>query len=322
MSEEIFYILLTSPVIQSQRALLYLKSVCVPLISIKNRSMSLMILHKHTRWTSKIDQNQFILLPSINSPNFIFIFDTISDITEMNQLRENLLAAKQELRNLSEQLNLEKEDSRKKLNSLKLQLENMTQNYNVSEGKNTELKNVIQELKTENQELKENFTKQITDLEDNWEKFNVSRAQWTIDSYCPADTMRKCSACQKGWNETQKSCYVFHNSEAPPHLKTWEEARENCRGRGADLVVVHDEEEKNVIDEKITKLYVSNGYWMGLRVEGGTWKWIDGTDLTDASWIGPPAEGHCAVSLPTRKWTSVKCDEKRTRICSQKALSV
>nr|XP_040025327.1 low affinity immunoglobulin epsilon Fc receptor-like isoform X2 [Gasterosteus aculeatus aculeatus] len=171
-------------------------------------------------------------------------FTTISDdITEMNQLRENLLAAKQELRNLSEQLNLEKEDSRKKLNSLKLQLENMTQHYHVSEGKNTELKNEIQELK-------ENFTKQITDLEDNWEKFNVNRAQWTIDSYCPADTskVRTCSACQRGWYHIQKSCYVFHNSEAPSDLKTWEEARENCRGRDADLVVVHDEEEKVMRD--------------------------------------------------------------------------
>nr|XP_040025329.1 C-type lectin domain family 12 member B-like isoform X4 [Gasterosteus aculeatus aculeatus] len=152
-------------------------------------------------------------------------FTTISDdITEMNQLRENLLAAKQELRNLS---------------------------------KNTELKNEIQELKTENQELKtenqelkENFTKQITDLEDNWEKFNVNRAQWTIDSYCPADTskVRTCSACQRGWYHIQKSCYVFHNSEAPSDLKTWEEARENCRGRDADLVVVHDEEEKVMRD--------------------------------------------------------------------------
>nr|XP_040026006.1 CD209 antigen-like protein B isoform X2 [Gasterosteus aculeatus aculeatus] len=194
----------------------------------------------------------------------------------------------------------------------------------LSTGKNSELKNEIQELKTENQELKENFTKQITDLEDKWEKFNVSRAQWTIDSYCPADTskVRTCSACQKGWNETQKSCYVFHDRETPSELKTWEEARENCRGKRADLVVVHDEEEKKVIDGNVTTLAVSKGYWMGLRVEGGTWKWIDGTDLTDASWIEPPAEGHCAVSLPTRKWTSVKCDEKRTRICSQKALSV
>nr|XP_040025324.1 asialoglycoprotein receptor 1-like isoform X2 [Gasterosteus aculeatus aculeatus] len=186
-----------------------------------------------------------------------------------------------------------------------------------TEGKNTELKNVIQELK-------ENFTKQITDLEDNWEKFNVSRAQWTIDSYCPADTskLRRCSSCQRGWDQIQKSCYVFYNSEAPPDPKTWEEARENCRGRGADLFVVHDEEEKKVIDGYITKIPVLKGYWMGLRVEGRTWKWIDGTDLMNASWIEPPAEGHCAVSLGTRTWTSVKCDEKRTRICSQKALSV
>ncbi|XP_077950469.1 uncharacterized protein LOC144389485 isoform X5 [Gasterosteus aculeatus] len=125
----------------------------------------------------------------------------------------------------------------------------MKENQELStEGKNSELKNVIQELKTENQELKENFTKQITDLEDNWEKFNVSRAQWTIDSYCPADTMRKCSACQRGWYQIQKSCYVFYDRETPSELKTWEEARENCRGRGADLVVVHDEEEKVMRD--------------------------------------------------------------------------
>uniref|UniRef100_G3N5Y3 C-type lectin domain-containing protein n=1 Tax=Gasterosteus aculeatus aculeatus TaxID=481459 RepID=G3N5Y3_GASAC len=234
-------------------------------------------------------------------------------------MKENqqLMKENQELMKENQQLKTENQELMKENQELMKEIQELS-----TEGKNTELKNVIQELKTENQELKENFTKQITDLEDNWEKFNVSRAQWTIDSYCPADTMRTCSACQKGWNETQKSCIVLHNSEAPPHLKTWEEARENCRGRGADLVVVHDEEEKNVIDAKITHIPVSKGYWMGLRVEGGTWKWIDGTNLTDASWIGPPAEGHCAVSLPTRKWTSVKCDEKRTRICSQKALSV
>uniref|UniRef100_G3N5F3 C-type lectin domain-containing protein n=1 Tax=Gasterosteus aculeatus aculeatus TaxID=481459 RepID=G3N5F3_GASAC len=105
-------------------------------------------------------------------------------------------------------------------------------------------------LMKEIQELSTNFTKQITDLEDNWEKFNVNRAQWTIDSYCPADTskVRTCSACQRGWYHIQKSCYVFHNSEAPSDLKTWEEARENCRGRDADLVVVHDEEEKVMRD--------------------------------------------------------------------------
>ncbi|XP_062421737.1 C-type lectin domain family 10 member A-like [Pungitius pungitius] len=239
-----------------------------------------------------------------------------------NQLKENqttLLATIENLTKLSDQLKLEKDDLTKEQKSLKLQLENMMQNYDVSEGKNTE-------QKKENQQQMENFAKQIKDLEDNWKKFNVSRAQWAIDSYCPKDQApskgRRCSPCQAGWEKNQMSCYVFHNSEAPPHLKTWEEARENCRGRGADLVVVHNEDEKQNLNDYITELLVPNGYWIGLKVEGGKWKWIDGTDLTDTSWIGSPDEGHCAVSLMNRTWASVRCDQKRTRICSQKALSL
>lgn len=41
---------------------------------------------------------------------------------------------------------------------------------------------------------------------------------------------------------------MFYDRETPSELKTWEEARENCRGRDADLVVVHDEEEKVMRD--------------------------------------------------------------------------
>ncbi|XP_062421543.1 natural killer cells antigen CD94-like [Pungitius pungitius] len=169
---------------------------------------------------------------------------------------------------------------------------------------------------------RENFTKQIQVLEDNWKKFNVSRAQWAIDSYCPKDKGRTCSACQAGFLEKQMSCYLFINSEAPSEPKTWEEARENCRGRGADLVVVHNEDEKKILNDYSARYPVPNGYWIGLKVEGGTWKWIDGTDLTDTSWIGSPAEGHCAVSLMNRTWASVRCDQKRTRVCTHKALSL
>ncbi|KAM8868986.1 uncharacterized protein AB9W97_016567 isoform 3-T3 [Spinachia spinachia] len=191
--------------------------------------------------------------------------------------------------------------------------------------KNTELKAQIQQLTEDNQEQKENFTKQIQVLEDNGETSNVSRAQWSIDSYCPKKEVlsgRTCSACQKGWKKNQQRCYVIHDSEGTSDLKTWEEAQENCRERAADLVVVHDEEEKRIIDDYSANFRVSNGYWIGLRAKGGTWKWIDGTTLTDISWIEAPAEGHCGVSLSTRRWTSVKCDEKRTRICTRNALSL
>ncbi|XP_062421736.1 asialoglycoprotein receptor 1-like isoform X2 [Pungitius pungitius] len=264
----------------------------------------------------------------------IYIATINDDKTETNQLKENqttLLATNKNLTELSEQLKLEKDVLTKEQKSLKLQLENMTQNYNVSEGKNTELKTQIEQLTEENQkqmkeiqEQKENFTNQIKDLEDNWNEFNVSRAQWTIDTYCPKDQAprRTCSDCQAGWEKNQMSCYVFINSEDPPEPKTWEEARENCRGRGADLVVVHNEDEKKILNDYSARYPVPNGYWIGLKVEGGTWKWINGTDLTDTSWIEPPTEGHCAVSLMNRRWASVRCDEKRTRVCTHKALSL
>ncbi|KAA8579073.1 hypothetical protein FQN60_018814, partial [Etheostoma spectabile] len=52
------------------------------------------------------------------------------------------------------------------------------------------LESKITNLTTPNQQLetqRNNLTKQIQDLETNWNKLNVSRAQWSIDAYCPKD---------------------------------------------------------------------------------------------------------------------------------------
>ena len=54
---------------------------------------------------------------------------------------------------------------------------------------------------------------------------------------------RQCSPCQMGWLPNANNCYVYHNAQ-PADRKTWEEARENCRGKNSDLAVVHTEAEK------------------------------------------------------------------------------
>uniref|UniRef100_A0A3B3VFP5 C-type lectin domain-containing protein n=1 Tax=Poecilia latipinna TaxID=48699 RepID=A0A3B3VFP5_9TELE len=113
---------------------------------------------------------------------------------------------------------------------------------------------------------------------------------------------RQCASCQKGWLHYQSSCYVVNNVE-PKNQKTWEEARKNCN---------------SWVDKNI------NGYWIGLRAEGGRWKWIDGSDLTNQAWIQQQnaTDGQCVTSLQNREWTSVSCTEKNTWICEKKALSV
>ncbi|XP_034073345.1 C-type lectin domain family 10 member A-like isoform X2 [Gymnodraco acuticeps] len=189
----------------------------------------------------------------------------------------------------------------------------------------------VQELTTKNQELEKktkNLTQKIQDMTTNWNELNVSRAQWSIDSYCLGNTDDKCQACQKGWSLTEPSCYVYNDAETD-NQKTWEEAQGDCRGRNSDLAVAHDSEEKEAIKKNSLG---SNEFWIGLRVEDGKWKWVDGSDLSDSSWIDPPADGHCALFYTgrdiwysvfyTNKWSSVSCGATHQWICQQKALSV
>ncbi|XP_028435652.1 C-type lectin domain family 17, member A-like [Perca flavescens] len=103
-------------------------------------------------------------------------------------------------------------------------------------------------------------------------------------------------------------------------------ALEDCRGKSSDLVVVHHEEEKYALNYYSRVSSGTNGYWFGLRAEGGRWKWIDGSDLTVSYWTPqppPPAtDGQCVMSVQNNKWISVGCTEKQRWICKMKALSV
>ncbi|XP_028435639.1 C-type lectin domain family 17, member A-like [Perca flavescens] len=139
------------------------------------------------------------------------------------------------------------------------------------------LENQVTDLTAVNQELETERNNSRGPIQ------NISRAQWSIDEYCPKlNNERQCRACQKGWTLFKSSCYLINDAD-PPEEKTWEEAREDCRSRSSDLVVVHDEDELDVL--------IFNGWsWIGLRAEGGTWKWIDGSDLTESDWIPTPPQ--------------------------------
>ncbi|XP_035991315.1 C-type lectin domain family 17, member A-like [Fundulus heteroclitus] len=205
------------------------------------------------------------------------------------------------------------------LHEQNVQVHNMTQEKEILKIEHDKVKNTNQELQKE----KKILTEQIQTMEKTWNEQNVSRAQWSVDEYCPKENKRKCSPCQKGWLLSQSSCYSFNNAE-PPNQKTWEEAREICRGKISDLTVVGDEEEKKFVKDKSWVNKNITGYWIGLRAEGGKWRWIDGSDLTNQAWIQqqPAVDGQCVTSLRNREWRSESCDENNAWLCEKKALSV
>ncbi|XP_078108195.1 uncharacterized protein LOC144519140 isoform X2 [Sander vitreus] len=266
----------------------------------------------------------FILLLGIIAVIVIYHLHTLSHQNDESEL----MAAKRNLTNLNNKLILDNENLRRDNNNLTVQLGNLTQNYTVLESKITNLTTDVQNLTTRNQQLetqRKNLTEQIQDMKTNWNKLNVSRGQWSIDAYCPkTNNGRQCKACLNGWEPSRSNCYVYHNPD-PPHRKTWEEAREECRGKGSDLVVVHSQEEKDELNKYSVGSSGTVGYWFGLRAEGGRWKWIDGSDLTESYWTPqppPPADGQCVMSVQNVGWRSVNCTEKQRWICKMKALSV
>nr|XP_046256423.1 C-type lectin domain family 12 member B isoform X4 [Scatophagus argus]XP_046256424.1 C-type lectin domain family 12 member B isoform X5 [Scatophagus argus]XP_046256425.1 C-type lectin domain family 12 member B isoform X6 [Scatophagus argus] len=252
-------------------------------------------------------------------------FTTLSEKSEEKQLRENqttLLAAVQNLNNLNHKLMSDSENLAREHNNLTVLFDNLNQSYAALESKVSNLTAEIQELKTQ----RNNLTETIQDMETQWTESNVSRAQWSIDAYCPkvkgGVSVRKCNSCQSGWTSFQSSCYAINNAKLN-NQKTWAEAQANCRQKVSHLAVISNNTEKAFV---INHSWDGLGYWIGLRVEEGKWKWVDGRDLTEDFWKPqqqqPPTEGHCAVSFEKGGLKSANCTERYGWVCQKEGLSV
>ncbi|XP_054903032.1 uncharacterized protein LOC129370842 [Poeciliopsis prolifica] len=178
--------------------------------------------------------------------HFTAIHESTSN--ELNQLKSSqqvLLEENQNLTNLNNKLSSDNKN-------LTIQFDNLTMASHALENNITMLTTEKSNLTSLNEELKEqkkNLTEKIKNMEETWDGLNVSRAQWSIDEYCPkTNAGRSCNNCQKGWTYKPSSCYAYNNAPPSEHL-TWEDARENCKQMIADLTVVSNQAEK-VMEEQ------------------------------------------------------------------------
>uniref|UniRef100_A0A3Q2QI44 CD209 antigen-like protein E n=1 Tax=Fundulus heteroclitus TaxID=8078 RepID=A0A3Q2QI44_FUNHE len=80
--------------------------------------------------------------------------------------------------------------------------------------------------------------------------------------------------CPAGWSMSGSSCYLLSTNTG-----SWDEGREDCENRGGDLVVIDNSEEQRFIST-----FTDKEAWIGLndKETEGSWKWVDGTSLTQA----------------------------------------
>ncbi|XP_056441865.1 macrophage mannose receptor 1-like isoform X2 [Gadus chalcogrammus] len=120
-----------------------------------------------------------------------------------------------------------------------------------------------------------------------------------------------------GWRRFGNSLYFFSDTK-----KNWEDSRNDCKQRGADLVVINSDEEQE-FTSSIGK------HWIGLsdREKEGEWKWVDGSGLTFRNWGAGEPNGvdgveECAElrwRTPPNLWNDALCSTTNFWICEKVA---
>uniref|UniRef100_A0A3P9JT25 C-type lectin domain family 4 member M-like n=1 Tax=Oryzias latipes TaxID=8090 RepID=A0A3P9JT25_ORYLA len=77
----------------------------------------------------------------------------------------------------------------------------------------------------------------------------------------------------EGWTYFRGSLYYVSTSTA-----NWQNSREYCTSRAADLVVINDADENN-----FTRGF-GRRFWIGLFRQGSNWMWVDGSYLSSGYW--------------------------------------
>ncbi|XP_060720545.1 C-type lectin domain family 4 member M-like isoform X2 [Tachysurus vachellii] len=121
-----------------------------------------------------------------------------------------------------------------------------------------------------------------------------------------------------GWIYFKSSIYYF-----PTGMENWADSRQDCKNRGADLVIINSTEEEEFISLHLDIRHA----WIGLsdREMEGVWKWVDGTNLTTGFWMaGEPNNSNgdedCVEILGALKikiWNDVQCSTKLYWTCEK-----
>nr|XP_016846767.1 PREDICTED: C-type lectin domain family 2 member B-like isoform X2 [Anolis carolinensis] len=90
--------------------------------------------------------------------------------------------------------------------------------------------------------------------------------------------------CSDGWDKFQEKCYYFTEEQNP-----WQQSREMCQSKGADLIVIDHKEKQAFLENKNKN---KKNIWIGLKYQVGekVWKWVDGKPLSNLKWRTEPPE--------------------------------
>ncbi|XP_034156883.1 C-type lectin domain family 4 member M [Pangasianodon hypophthalmus] len=204
-------------------------------------------------------------------------------------------------------------------NTLTIERDELQTSYNTLTRERDQLQTRYNTLTKEKDQLQTRYntlTKEKDQLQTRYNTLTKERDQ----------LQRERDGYMRTLRDSCKGCFYFKSSfyYMSKEQKGWEESRQDCSSRGADLVIINSREEQEFIGQQLG----STVAWIGLsdRDREGEWKWVDGTPLTTKYWRpGEPNNSDdedCAEIYYSDSnkavWNDNKCSEKRHWICEKR----
>uniref|UniRef100_A0A8K9V4W4 C-type lectin domain-containing protein n=1 Tax=Oncorhynchus mykiss TaxID=8022 RepID=A0A8K9V4W4_ONCMY len=196
-------------------------------------------------------------------------YNNLTKERDQLQTRYNILTKERDqLQTRYNNLNKERDQLQIRYNILTKERDQLQTRYNNLTKERDQLQTRYNNLTEERDQLQtryNNLTKERDQLQTRYniltiEKGHIQAELFVIEQHC-----------QEGWRYFDSSLYFLSTEK-----KTWEESRQDCKGRGADLVIINSREEQTFVFNLHLRV------WIGLTdsVTEGIWKWVDGTPLT------------------------------------------
>uniref|UniRef100_A0A667ZSC8 C-type lectin domain-containing protein n=1 Tax=Myripristis murdjan TaxID=586833 RepID=A0A667ZSC8_9TELE len=216
---------------------------------------------------------------------------------ERNQLQTSLNSTTQETNQLQTSLNSMTQER----NQFQTSLNNMTQEGNQFQ---TSLNSTTQK-RNQLQTSLNSTTQERNQLQTSLSSMTQERNQ--------LQTKLTSQICPDGWITFSRSCY-FISSES----KSWDESRQDCLRRGADLVIIKSKEKEAFLKNFHRKVWIGLSDW---ETEG-VWKWVDGSSLSYTFWAsGEPndrgGEDCAELSQGRDGFNDESCSNKLPWICQK-----
>ncbi|XP_015684904.1 asialoglycoprotein receptor 1 [Protobothrops mucrosquamatus] len=170
---------------------------------------------------------------------------------------------------------------------------------------------MVKNLTEETKEVNSQFGDQIKKLQGTLEQLKCD-----LENTKHKGTGSERGCCPWGWYLFQQSCYWLSSAQT-----SWTEAKQDCEEKEAHLVVITNHLEKQFVF-RLTK---QDSVWIGLKFDGRTWKWVDGTPYTmsRADWWSHGSmhyDQYCTKTYRDGLWNEVNCPFHFRWMCEMQAL--